>query len=83
MDQEYFTFLDIHDVLAHLLDFYHLSVSEPTWRRWIREGLAPPPIRVGRRLSRWRCEEIDQWARTQYEQKRSSNETVSTRSGNG
>lgn len=36
-----------------------LSVSRPTFYRWIKQGRAPCPIRVGPRLSLWRRDDIE------------------------
>ncbi|NDY95048.1 helix-turn-helix transcriptional regulator [Wenzhouxiangella limi] len=35
-----------------------VPVSRATWYSWIRQGIAPPPIKLGPRASAWRVEDI-------------------------
>jgi excisionase family DNA binding protein len=48
-------YLDIRDVAEHF------GVSVETVRRWWYSGTIPAPIRLGKRLVRWRTAEIERW----------------------
>jgi excisionase family DNA binding protein len=39
------------------------GVSLQTVSRWWRTGEIPPPIRVGRRLLRWRRADFEKWSK--------------------
>lgn len=39
------------------------DVSTQTIYRWSRDGEMPKPVRVGRRLVRWRLLDLQQWER--------------------
>ena len=36
----------------------HLSIGRSTWWRWVTEGVAPAPIRLGKNTTVWRVEDI-------------------------
>jgi len=40
-----------------------LQISPTTLTSWIKEGLLPPPIVIGRRSTRWVAEDIERWLR--------------------
>lgn len=48
-----------------LLNVYELAAmlgcSDRTIRTWRREGMFPPPIRLGRRAIRWRKSVVQAW----------------------
>lgn len=33
--------------------------SRATWRRWVEQGYAPKPVRIGPRMVRWLRSELD------------------------
>lgn len=37
-----------------------LSCASTTVHRWVREGLIPPPVKIGGHASRWRSTDIDE-----------------------
>lgn len=39
----------------------YLSVSEDTIELWVRQGLIPPPYKIGERTRRWRLKAVDDW----------------------
>jgi len=38
-------------------------VHRSTWWRWIREGNAPAPVRMGQRIVVWRKSDLELWQR--------------------
>ena len=36
----------------------HLGIGRSTWWRWVNEGAAPAPIRLGKNTTVWRAEDI-------------------------
>ena len=38
-----------------------LGISMNTGRRWVKEGNAPPPIRISPKCIRWKKSVIDAW----------------------
>lgn len=38
-----------------------ISVSKSTWYNWIKLGLAPKPMKLGKRVSVWSAEDIHKW----------------------
>lgn len=59
-------FLDAHEVAAR----YGISLS--TVKRWTRAGLLPAPIRLGRRVVRWRLSDLQNMEGQQYEKDRAA-----------
>jgi len=45
-----------HQVLA-----LYAPVCRTTWWRWIKEGKAPAPIRLGTRIVAWRKSDLAAW----------------------
>lgn len=37
------------------------NVSRSTWLRWVADGLAPKPVKIGRGVVAWRAEDIESW----------------------
>lgn len=35
-----------------------IPVGRSTWWRWVRDGKAPPPIKLGPRTTAWRAEDV-------------------------
>lgn len=35
------------------------GVSRVTWRRWVRDGLAPKPVKISRGATRWALDDIE------------------------
>lgn len=46
-------FLRLSQLVPHII-----PVSKPTWWRWVREGKAPKPTRLGSRTTAWSCSSI-------------------------
>jgi predicted DNA-binding transcriptional regulator AlpA len=44
-----------------------VNVSAPNWRRLVRNGVAPQPIRVGTRKVGWRIGELINWLEARAE----------------
>lgn len=38
-----------------------INVSKSTWYNWIKLGLAPKPMKLGKRVSVWRAADIQDW----------------------
>lgn len=38
-----------------------INVSKSTWYNWIKLGLAPKPMKLGKRVSVWRTADIHDW----------------------
>jgi len=36
-------------------------VHRTTWWRWIKEGLAPKPVKIGVRTVAWRKSDLERW----------------------
>lgn len=36
-----------------------IPVGRSTWLQWVADGIAPQPLRLGRRVTVWRGEDID------------------------
>jgi len=36
-----------------------IPISRSTWWRWVKEGRAPKPIKLGKNITAWRSNEID------------------------
>ena len=45
--------------LDQLVDL--LNVGERTWLRWVKNGQAPRPIRLGPRAVAWRLSQLESW----------------------
>lgn len=43
---------------------YHLSISRSTWWRWVAEGIAPAPIRLGENTTVWRTKDVEAFIAT-------------------
>jgi len=43
-------------------------VHRSTWWRWIREGNAPAPVRMGKRITVWRKSDLELWQRRSWPQ---------------
>jgi len=39
----------------------YAPVSRTTWWRWIKEGQAPQPVRIGQRMVAWRQSDLLAW----------------------
>ena len=52
------------------------GLSRTTIRRWVKQGLFPPPIRLGERVLGWIEAEVDQWIRDRIAASRGAGETV-------
>lgn len=38
-----------------------IPVSSATWWRWVKSGKAPKPVKLGERVTAWRCEDVRAW----------------------
>jgi predicted DNA-binding transcriptional regulator AlpA len=50
--------LSIDEVLA----LYGAGACRPTWYRWVRAGLVPQAVGIGRRRVAWRRSDLETWA---------------------
>lgn len=41
-------------------------VHRVTWWRWIKAGIAPPPVALGPRVSAWRQSDLECWQRGEW-----------------
>lgn len=57
-------------ISSSLIDLKHLrvgevlelvGVAERTWLRWVKEGAAPKPVRLGERAVAWRLSDLREW----------------------
>jgi len=36
-------------------------VHRTTWWRWVKSGMAPAPVRLGKRITVWRKSDLEHW----------------------
>jgi len=41
-------------------------VHRSTWWRWIKEGIAPAPIKIGQSVTVWRASDMERWQRGEW-----------------
>lgn|GEM_PF-2224278 len=39
-----------------------IPVAQSTWLKWVADGLAPKPIKLGKRVTVWRAEDLREFA---------------------
>lgn len=38
-----------------------VPVSSATWRRWVKDGKAPKPVKLSERVTVWRVGDVREW----------------------
>jgi len=51
-------------------------VHRTTWWRWIKNGSAPAPVRMGQRVTAWRKSDLELWQRGKWHQQEVTSEVV-------
>lgn len=41
-------------------------VHRTTWWRWVKAGIAPPPIKLGPHVRAWRQSDLEKWQRGEW-----------------
>lgn len=45
----------------------YAPVHRVTWWRWVKAGIAPPPIKLGRNVTAWRLSDLELWQQGKWE----------------